>query len=416
MIVIFRVVEPGQLIVTRSVASNGEGQSVKSNTVDPEETLKAVSASDERKPAEVEGTAVTTKRRGRKRKQEEVTTPKISKIFAVDTSKSIINPETKKSSNPSSEADLVPKVSVDSDVKVPKIVSTGSVKPSKSVDIPEITLDDDEKRSGERYLCPYSDCQSESKNAQSIKVHLALVHYKKTIQAEFPNWKTQKCESCDKIFGQMTAYYLHMANHKKYKFMDFSPEDFKASKASKASNNLNSPRTFAGTSTKVEKTLILKTGTPPVVPSRSRSTTLTPVNKIIKPSFSPAVRGPVRSNSFTQEVLKSSGFTAVPRSASFVQSKTKFQQVVRTTPVRSPSVVSKTPTTPSMKGIELEIFFCKYFAFTTGTTGTTGPPGPPGPSSFSTGTVGGLRVSTPVLARKPGTSQPSKDVKQHRGA
>ena len=111
MIVIFRVVEPGQLIVTRSVASNGEGQSVKSNTVDPEETLKAVSASDERKPAEVEGTAVTTKRRGRKRKQEEVTTPKISKIFAVDTSKSIINPETKKSSNPSSEADLVPNIS-----------------------------------------------------------------------------------------------------------------------------------------------------------------------------------------------------------------------------------------------------------------------------------------------------------------
>lgn len=388
----FGVVEPGQVIVTRSVSSNVVEQSVKSNTVDPEETPKAVSASDKRKPAEVESTAITTKRRGRKRKQEEVTTPKISKIVTVDTSKSMINPETKKSSNPSSEADLVPKVGLDTDVKVPKIVSTASVKPSKSVDIPEITLDDDEKRSGEKYLCPYSDCQSESKNAQSIKVHLALVHYKKTIQAEFPNWKTQKCESCDKIFGQMTAYYLHMANHKKYKFMEFSPEDFKASKASK--NILNSPRTFTGTSTKVEKTLILKTGTPPVVPSRSRTTTLTPVNKIIKPSFSPAVRGPIRSNSFTQEVLKNSGFNAVPRSASFVQSKTKFQQVVRTTPVRSPSVVSKTPTTPSMKG-------------------TTGPPGP---TSFSAGTVGGLRVSTPVLARKPGTSQPSKDVKQQRGA
>ena len=350
----FRIVKPGQIIVTRSVSSN-EVESVNSNTVDPEETLKTVSASDKRKPAEVEGTeAVTTKRRGRKRKQEEVTTPKISKIFTADASKSMIKPETKKSSNTISEADLVPKVGLDSGAKVPKILSTASVKPSKSVDIPEITLDDDEKKSGEKYLCPYSDCQSESKNAQSIKVHLALVHYKKTIQAEFPNWKTQKCESCDKIFGQMTAYYLHMANHKKYKFMDFSPEDFKASNRK---NILKSPRTLTGTSTKVEKTLILKTGTP-VVPSRSRTTTLTPVNKIIKPSFSPAVRGPVRSNSFAQEVLKSSGFTAVPRSASFVQSKTKFQQVVRTTPVMSPSVVSKPPTTPSMKGIELEIIVC----------------------------------------------------------
>ena len=243
------------------------------------------------------------------------------------------------------------KVGLDPDPKVQKALSAPSVKASKSVDICEITLDDDEKRSPERYLCPYSECQSESKNAQSIKVHLALVHYKKTIQAEFPDWKKQKCESCDKIFGQMTAYYLHMANHKKYKFMDCSPEDFKASNRR---NIRGSPRTSTGPSTKVEKTLILKTETP-AAPSRSRTTTLTPVNKIIKPSFSPSVRGPVRSNSFVQEVLKSSasGFTAVPRSASFVQSKSKFQQTVRTppVPVMSPSVVSKTLTTPKMKGI-----------------------------------------------------------------
>ena len=328
-------------------------QEVKSNTVLPEGTLKTVSASDKRKPAEVESPAITTKRRGRKRKQEEVMTPKISKTFTVDTPTSVINSENKKASNTSSEADLVTKVTVDSEVKVPKISSAPSVKASKSVDIPEITLDDDEKRSCERYLCPYSDCQSESKNAQSIKVHLALVHYKKTIQAEFPNWKTQKCESCDKIFGQMTAYYLHMANHKKYKFMDFSNEHFKASNRK---NILSSPRTSIGTSTRVEKTLILKTESP-AVPARLRTTTLTPVNKIIKPSFSPSVRGPVRSNSFVQENLKSSGFTAVPRSASLVQSKTKFQQVVRATPVMSPTVISKAPPTPRLKGIVLEKSF-----------------------------------------------------------
>ena len=349
-----RIVEPEQVIVTRSVPNNGVEQSVQSSAVVPEETVKTVSASEKRKQAEAEtiqSTALTTRRRGRKRKQEDVATPKISKTFTVDTSSSMINPETKKSSNPSSGADLETKVAVDSEVKVPKVLPTPSVKPSKSVDITEITLDDDEKRSSERYLCPYSDCQSESKNAQSIKVHLALVHYKKTIQAEFPNWKTQKCESCDKIFGQMTAYYLHMANHKKYKFMDFSPEDFKASNRK---NILSSPRTSTGTSARVEKTLVLKTETP-AGPVRSRTTTLTPVtpvNKIIKPSFSPAVRGPVRSNSFVQEALKTSGFTAVPRSASFVQSKTKFQQVVRTTPVRSPTVVPKPLTTPSMKGTQ----------------------------------------------------------------
>ena len=57
-------------------------------------------------------------------------------------------------------------------------------------------------------------------------MHLALVHYKKAIQADYPNWRwdgpsilhpghpprprTQKCEACDRGFGQMTAYYLHM--------------------------------------------------------------------------------------------------------------------------------------------------------------------------------------------------------------
>ena len=342
----FRIVEPEQILVTRS----------DSTVVVPEETQQAASASDKIKPPEVESATNTIRKRGRKRKQEEVGTPNNSKTFAVDTSTSVVNRENKKSSNPSVEIDVGSKVGLDPDLKVQKIPPTPSVKASnsKSVDICEITLDDDEKKSPERYLCPYRDCQSESKNAQSIKVHLALVHYKKTIQAEFPNWKKQKCESCDKIFGQMTAYYLHMANHKKYKFMDISPEDFKATNRK---NILSSPRT---STTKVEKTLVMKTETP-AAPGRSRTTTLTPVNKIIKPSFSPSVRGPVRSNSFAQEVLKSSAFTAVPRGGSFVQSKSKFQQVVRTPPGMSPTVVSKTLTTPSMKGDNCIVFlFCSH--------------------------------------------------------
>ena len=72
----------------------------------------------------------------------------------------------------------------------------------------------------ERFTCPFPDCSSESRTAQSIKVHLALVHYKKEIQADFPNWRTQKCEQCDRSFGQMTAYYLHMAQHKAYPHME----------------------------------------------------------------------------------------------------------------------------------------------------------------------------------------------------
>merc|ERR1719443_1399032 len=104
-------------------------------------------------------------------------------------------------------------------------------------DVCEIVLDDNDIKKEvlsraedtDKYVCPYEDCQSESKNAQSIKIHLALVHYKKTIQAEFPNWKKQKCEECDRSIGQMTAYYLHMANHKKYKYMDLTPEQLKAS-------------------------------------------------------------------------------------------------------------------------------------------------------------------------------------------
>ena len=77
-------------------------------------------------------------------------------------------------------------------------------------DICEIVLDDNDIKQevltraddSDKFVCPYEDCQSESKNAQSIKIHLALVHYKKTIQAEFPNWKKQKCDECDRSIGE----------------------------------------------------------------------------------------------------------------------------------------------------------------------------------------------------------------------
>merc|ERR1719357_1521312 len=94
------------------------------------------------------------------------------------------------------------------------------------IDDEEVEIIGSEKRAErvveERFSCPFNDCSSESRSAQSIKVHLALVHYKKEIQADFPNWRTQKCEQCDRSFGQMTAYYLHMAQHKAYPYMEGS--------------------------------------------------------------------------------------------------------------------------------------------------------------------------------------------------
>ena len=58
-----------------------------------------------------------------------------------------------------------------------------------------------------------------SSTSQSFKVHLARVHYKKEIQADFSNWRTQKCEQCDRSFSQMTAYYMNMANQTNSKFV-----------------------------------------------------------------------------------------------------------------------------------------------------------------------------------------------------
>ena len=124
----------------------------------------------------------------------------------------------------------------------------------------------------------------------------------------------------------MTAYYLHMANHQKYKYMELSPEEFRASNRS---NIINSPAKTANANTS-ERTNIQSTETPPAPPARPTSVTLTPVSKT-QPSFSPAVvKGLTRSHSFVHGVTKAS--TAGPRAASFTQSKMRFQQV-RSTPV-----------------------------------------------------------------------------------
>jgi len=122
-------------------------------------------------------------------------------------------------------------------VKTPDRAGMGMAKPGErpvisatrvsiEIDDEEVEIIGSEKRAEkvveERFSCPFTDCSSESRSAQSIKVHLALVHYKKEIQADFPNWRTQKCEQCDRSFGQMTAYYLHMAQHKAYPHMEGS--------------------------------------------------------------------------------------------------------------------------------------------------------------------------------------------------
>ena len=110
-------------------------------------------------------------------------------------------------------------------VEKPVLSMTRVPEMSIEIDDEEVEIIGSEKRADkvevvERFTCPFPDCSSESRTAQSIKVHLALVHYKKEIQADFPNWRTQKCEQCDRSFGQMTAYYLHMAQHKAYPHME----------------------------------------------------------------------------------------------------------------------------------------------------------------------------------------------------
>ena len=228
--------------------------------------------------------------------------------------------------------------------------------------INEIIIDDDIKKENpkiddDKFVCPYEDCQSESKNAQSIKIHLALVHYKKTIQAEFPNWKKQKCEECDRSIGQMTAYYLHMANHKKYKYMDLTPEQLKASNSKSLGIKVKDPsannQQFGSerrSSSNTESQIRMVSS--PFVSAGTAS--FTPKPK----SFSPLVSssGLTKSASFvktssTSKLSNNSGFTQITRSNSFVSSSPgPGYQTIRT-PITKATTKSFTSTlTPAMKG------------------------------------------------------------------
>ena len=235
----------------------------------------------------------------------------------------------------------------------------------------EIIIDDDIKKENppkiddDKFVCPYEDCQSESKNAQSIKIHLALVHYKKTIQAEFPNWKKQKCEECDRSIGQMTAYYLHMANHKKYKYMDLTPEQLKASNSKSLGIKVKDPsannQQFGSerrSSSNTESQIRMVSS--PFVSAGTAS--FTPKPK----SFSPLVSssGLTKSASFvktssTSKLSNNSGFTQITRSNSFVSSSPgPGYQTIRT-PITKATTKSFTSTlTPAMKGeINIQTYF-----------------------------------------------------------
>merc|ERR1719318_1830467 len=222
----------------------------------------------------------------------------------------------------------------------------------------------------ERYVCPFKDCRSESKNAQSIKVHLALVHYKKSIQSEFPNWKKQKCDECDKSFGQMTAYYLHMANHKKYQYMDL-PAQAMMHKDEKQDKSKQSSTTKAYSSS--SSPLFRGSSNLTTTPKSSSSTTITPssTSNIIRKSgaiIKPSSLAHARSNSFVQSSTptQANKTNSVPaglaRSKSFVQTKSQPQ----ITSNKLQSLIARTTTgSKTNVGSSLSTF------------GRPTPPGPP---------------------------------------
>ena len=313
--------------MTKALTTSGARPSAEVKTTERRAEEDGQAGTGLKEAAEVGTTVVRRRGRGRKRKQEDVVTKPKLESREESASTGLNKPATVQAA-------------VVTGKEAAEELSTASNKKSKavSVEVCEITIEDDDKSSQEqpqpeKYLCPYRECQSESKNAQSIKVHLALVHYKKTIQAEFPNWAKQKCEMCDKIFGQMTAYYLHMANHRKYKYMDLSPDQFRASNRD---NIPQSPRAAVLPASKVEKAKILRPETvkPDPGPSQSpgsASVILTPVRQGLKTVYSAGKLG---------------GIHVRQRSNSFVQSGTKLQQVKTPIMKIEPKIGSKNSVTP----------------------------------------------------------------------
>jgi len=228
----------------------------------------------------------------------------------------------------------------------------------------------------ERYVCPFTDCHSESKNVQSIKVHLALVHYKKLIQSEFPNWKKQKCDECNKSFGQMTAYYLHMANHKKYQYMDLPAQAM----VHKDTMPVKSAETSIATTAK--PTLSKRNSSNQAIMSKPTVSTKAPLSttsvqrnkaEVIPSSTTTHVRSSSHSQSSGGRVLTSKGSDSVgpslTRSKSFIQpSKTQPHSALQSKPIVAGTQSSNRPRAGSIYGTSL---------------GRTAPPGPPGPTISS---------------------------------
>ena len=295
------------------------------------------------------------KKRGRKRKDEtrnEMVAAKKGNLENSSQVGKIVQQQQQQSNNSIRSSNLPIKTFISSSNN-PNI---NSAKKFKEDPVCEIILEDDIKKEMQpartedvdKYLCPFEDCQSESKNVQSIKIHLALVHYKKIIQIEFPNWKKQKCEECNKSIGQMTAYYLHMANHKKYKYMDYSADQLRAPKSRvPRSTDLN---------TRVDRNEKFSKSSSPL----SCKATITPRSSSSSPFQNP---GYVKT-------IKSSNSPQVTRNSSFVSTyaSSAKSQLLRTPQSKVFGKTSSTSTlTPVIKGA-------------------------PGPS--------GLKISAPMSERK----------------
>ena len=213
-------VPPEDLFVTRSASGKNKAKAslrntnlVKDSVMDPAEALKSLKEEKSKVGlSELQGEA--KKKGGKKRKQDlessDMDTEKslvTSSLFAGSKVKISGLSLNSKINDKESNGDVItPTFMPPSKTSTPKF----GIRSNSNKAVCEIVLDDNEIKKevltraedNDKYVCPYEDCQSESKNAQSIKIHLALVHYKKTIQAEFPNWKKQKCEECDRSIGE----------------------------------------------------------------------------------------------------------------------------------------------------------------------------------------------------------------------
>ena len=134
----------------------------------------------------------------------------------------------------------------------------------------------------------------------------------------------------------MTAYYLHMANHKKYKYMDLTPEQLKASKGKKAVTSgratitPNIPQPFFLDNKKSSGD----------TQNKSASSPFTSVNKIFTPkpkTYSPSIQSLPKSNSFvkTTSTSKSPGLTQITRSASFASGSNSRSRILHSADGRS---------------------------------------------------------------------------------